>query len=159
MKKMTIWGVGPQIMFPAYSILFVLSWIPIKISILRILSVPGLYITAISLILICIGIILLGITNSQIKDALKTNQLITTGLFSRLRNPMYAAHLFFLMPGICLLTNNAITLLSIICTVIIFKALISKEEKVLEENFGIEYMKYKKRVRRLLPKLYINALH
>ena len=152
MKKMTIWGIGPKIMFPGYSILFILSWMPVKLSISGILNVPGIYTICVSLIFICIGIIILAFTNSDIKKAVKTNQLITTGMFSRIRNPMYASHIFFIMPGVCLLTNNAITLLSILCTVMIFNILILKEEKVLEENFGVEYLNYKKRVRRLLPK-------
>jgi len=155
MKKMTIWGVGPKIMAPGYFILFILSWIPVKISITGIINIPGLYLIVIAFILICMGIIMLAAANSDIKKAIKTNQLITTGMFSRIRNPMYAAHIFFLIPGVCLLTNNAITLFSIICTVILFNILIPKEEKVLEENFGIEYINYKNRVGRLLPKLNI----
>ena len=155
MKKMTIWGVGPKIMAPGYFILFILSWIPVKISITGIINIPGLYLIVIAFILICMGIIMLAAANSDIKKAIKTNQLITTGMFSRIRNPMYAAHIFFLIPGVCLLTNNTITLFSIICTVILFNILIPKEEKVLEENFGIEYINYKNRVGRLLPKLNI----
>jgi hypothetical protein len=30
MKKMTLWGVGPKIMFPGYAILILLSWLPLK---------------------------------------------------------------------------------------------------------------------------------
>ena len=152
MKKRTIWGVGPKIMFPAYSILFVLSWIPLKISIREIINIPGLYITSVSLLLICIGIAMLATTTMEIKKALEKNQLVTGGLFSRIRNPMYAAHIFFIMPGVCILTDKAITLLSILFTLIVFNLLISKEEKDLEENFGTEYLNYKERVGRLLPK-------
>ena len=153
MKKMTIWGVGPKIMFPSYSILFVLSWLPIKISIVGIMHIPRSLINVVSLILVIIGILFLVIGNSQIKESLKTEKLTTKGLFSYIRNPMYVAHLFFLMPGICLLTNNAITLFSVICAVIIFYLLISDEEKDLEENFGSEYRRYRNRVGRLLPKI------
>ncbi len=108
-----------------------------------------------SLILICMGIIMLAMANMEIKKAMETNQLVTTGLFSRIRNPMYAAHIFFIMPGVCLLTNNVITLLTILCTVIIFYVFISKEEKDLEENFGFEYINYKNSAGRLLPKVFI----
>ena len=152
MKKMTIWGIGPKIMIPGYSVLVILSWLPIKLSISGIINVPKNFLAAIALIIICIGIIMLAMANAEIKKALGTNQLVTAGLFSRIRNPMYAAHIYFLMPGLCLLTNNAITLFSVFCTVIIFLILIPKEEKDLEENFGIEYLEYKTRVGRLLPK-------
>lgn len=155
MKKRTIWGVGPKIMAPGYFILFILSWMPVKISIQGILNIPGLYLIVLSLILICMGIIMLAMANMEIKKAMETNQLVTTGLFSRIRNPMYAAHIFFIMPGVCLLTNNVITLLTILCTVIIFYVFISKEEKDLEENFGFEYINYKNSAGRLLPKVFI----
>jgi protein-S-isoprenylcysteine O-methyltransferase Ste14 len=159
MKKMTIWGVGPRIMFPGYSILFVLSGIPIKISIQKITGIPGLYITGLSSILIIVGILFLAIGNFQIKEAMKTKKLVTTGLFSYIRNPMYISHLFFIMPGICLLTNNAITFCSVISTLIIFYALISKEEKDLEEYFGSEYKQYRNNVGRLLPKVAFRKGH
>ena len=153
MKKRTIWGVGPKIMIPGYSILFVLSWAPVKISIRETLNVPGFSIIAVSLILVCTGIVMLAIANIEIKKALDKNLLVTAGLFSKIRNPMYVAHMFFIMPGVCLLTNNAITLFSVPCTMIIFNIFIFKEEKVLEDNFGVEYVNYKNRVGRLLPKV------
>ena len=153
MKKMTIWGVGPKIMTPGYLILFVLSRIPVKISIRETLNIPGVYINAVSFILIFLGIIMLAVASMDIKKALEKGQLATSGLFSRMRNPMYASHIIFIMPGVCFLTDKALTLLSIFCTLILFYSLISKEEKDLEENFGTEYTDYKKRVRRLLPGL------
>ena len=155
MRKMSLWGVGPRIMIPGYLILFILSWVPVKINIKGILDISGLYISAVSIILILIGIIMLAAANLDIKKAVNKNQLITTGLFSYIRNPMYGSHIFFIMPGVCLLTNNAVTLFSILCTLIIFYILIPKEEDVLEENFGEEYLDYKNKVRRLIPRLFI----
>ncbi len=146
--------ISPKIMFPGYLILFVLSWVPVKINIKEILNVPGLYIISLSLILVITGVVMLAHANVSIKKAVDTNQLITSGLFRYIRNPMYGAHIYFIMPGICLLTNNAVTLLSVICTVILFNLLISKEEKILEENFGAEYVDYKKRVGRLIPGMF-----
>lgn len=155
MKKMTIWGVGPKIMFPGYAILVLLSWLPLKLNISEILHVPKIFLIIAAIILIGIGILMLKTGNAEIKKALKANRLITTGLYSRIRNPMYASHLFFIMPGVCLLINNAMIFLSIIFTYIIFLILIPKEEKDLEDNFGTEYLRYKARTGRLLPKFTI----
>jgi protein-S-isoprenylcysteine O-methyltransferase Ste14 len=154
MKKMTLWGVGPKIMFPGYTILFILSLLPVKINISEILNIPRTGLTVAAIIFMSIGIVMLAIAASEIKKSLKVNQLITAGLYSRIRNPMYAAHIFFLMPGICLLINDVKTLLSIIFTIIIFLILISGEEKVLADNFGSEYLRYKTRTGRLLPKFF-----
>ncbi|MBN1907499.1 MAG: isoprenylcysteine carboxylmethyltransferase family protein [Deltaproteobacteria bacterium] len=153
MKKMTPWGVGPKIMFPGYAILIVFSWLPIKVNISEILYIPRTYLTIAAIILIGIGILILAAANADIRQALKANRLITTGLYSRIRNPMYTSHIFFIMPGTCLLTNNIVVFLSLLFTFIFFNILIPKEEKDLEDNFGGEYLRYKARTRRLLPKL------
>ncbi len=153
MKKMTLWGVGPKIMFPGYAILVLLSWLPLKLNISEILHVPKIYLIIAAIILIGIGILILAKASPEIKKALKANRLITTGLYSRIRNPMYTSHIIFIMPGVSLLINNALVFLSIIFTYFIFMILIPKEEKDLEDNFGSEYLQYKTRTGRLLPKL------
>lgn len=152
MKKMTAWGVGPRIMIPGYCILLVLSWLPVKLNISKIFHIPRPYLTVVAIILLGIGIVMLTTADSEIKKALKANKLVTTGLFSRIRNPMYASHIFFIMPGVCLLTNNAMVFLSVIFAFILFLVLVPGEEKDMEENFGIEYLQYKSRTGRLLPK-------
>lgn len=154
MKKMTLWGVGPKIMFPGYAILILMSWFPLKVNISEILYVPGAYLTIAAVILIGIGIIILALANVEIKKALKVNRLITKGLYSRIRNPMYTSHIFFIMPGVCILINNAWVFLSVFFTYFIFLLLIAKEEKDLEDNFGNEYLRYKARSGRLLPKFF-----
>lgn len=153
MKKMTLWGVGPKIAIPGYTILIVLSLLPVKVNISEILHIPRTYLTIAAIILIGIGILMLATANAYIRKALKANRLITEGLYSRIRNPMYAAHIFFLMPGVSLLINNALVFLSVFFTYLIFMILIPKEEKDLEDNFGSEYLRYKARTGRLLPKL------
>lgn len=155
MKKMTLWGVGPKIMFPGYAILILLSWLPLKLNISVILHVPQSCLLIAAIILTSIGILMLATANAEIKKALKADRLITTGLYSRIRNPMYASHIFFIMPGVCLLINDIKTLLSILLTVFIFLILIPGEEKNLEDNFGSEYLRYKARTSRLLPKFFI----
>jgi protein-S-isoprenylcysteine O-methyltransferase Ste14 len=66
---------------------------------------------------------------------------------------MYAAHIFFLKPGVSLLINNALVFLSVFFTYLIFMILIPKEERLLEANFQAEYLRYKTETVRLFPKL------
>jgi len=151
-KKMSMWGVGPKIMLPSYLILMILSFAHLRISISGSLNMPRSYLSIAAWIIICIGIIILLIADLQIRNALKENQLFTKGIFSVIRNPIYAAHIFFIMPGFCLLSDNILTALSLLCAGILFNILIAKEEKVLDENFGEKYREYKSKVSRLLPR-------
>jgi protein-S-isoprenylcysteine O-methyltransferase Ste14 len=156
--KMSFWGVGPKVMGPGYVSAFLLYWFTAKDNILTVLkthNLPG-YIMSISLI--AAGTVLFLITQNKIKKALKTHTLVTTGVFGYIRNPMYAAHLFFIMPGLFLLFSNAWIWLSLVISLVLFNLLISREEAVLQKLYGDEYDGYKIRVSRLLPRplLFIN---
>jgi protein-S-isoprenylcysteine O-methyltransferase Ste14 len=76
--------------------------------------------------------------------------LATTGVFGRVRHPMYlGTHLVYL--GLAIATFS---LASIVMWVIIFAfyiTLANYEEKKLEERFGDEYLEYKKNVRKWIP--------
>jgi protein-S-isoprenylcysteine O-methyltransferase Ste14 len=76
--------------------------------------------------------------------------LATTGVFGRVRHPMYlGTHLVYL--GLAIATFS---LASIVMWVIIFAfyiTLANYEERKLEERFGDEYLEYKKNVRKWIP--------
>lgn len=81
----------------------------------------------------------------------KNDTLITWGPYSLMRNPLY----FFSLLGI---TGIAIMSHSIIATVIAFsttfflyRSLIAREEKYLEEKFGNRYLRYKYQTPSLFP--------
>ncbi|RDE11270.1 MAG: hypothetical protein C4K49_12080 [Candidatus Thorarchaeota archaeon] len=76
--------------------------------------------------------------------------LFTTGAFSRVRHPLYL--------GTCLvylsLAIGTLSLLSIVLWVVVFlvyDAIASYEERLLESKFGAEYADYRARVRKWIP--------
>ncbi len=84
----------------------------------------------------------------------RNHRLQTNGLYSIVRHPSYFASLLsFIGFGISL--NNWLSLLLIVAAVlVVFMNRIKIEEKVLIEQFGDEYLQYKKRTKRLIPFVY-----
>ncbi|UCE29028.1 MAG: isoprenylcysteine carboxylmethyltransferase family protein [Candidatus Bathyarchaeota archaeon] len=81
----------------------------------------------------------------------KEHKLITTGPYKRVRHPLYAATLLFLI-GQALISDNWLFLVIVLATVPGFIVRIEKEEGMMIEEFGDEYRDYMKRTGRLLPR-------
>ncbi|MHA1164223.1 MAG: methyltransferase family protein [Alphaproteobacteria bacterium] len=79
-----------------------------------------------------------------------TDALVTEGLYSWSRNPIYIAlSLFYVGLSIALTTGWALLLLPVVIAAL-QKGVILREEAYLAEEFGEEYLAYKKRVPRWL---------
>ncbi len=74
--------------------------------------------------------------------------VVTGGIYSRTRNPMYVSMVIFLAAVSLLLNNLWIMILIPLFIFIMTKGVIAREESYLEEKFGTQYADYKKRVRR-----------
>jgi len=80
------------------------------------------------------------------------HKLITTGPYHRIRHPMYAAFILFLAAQV-LVSDNWLFLAILLAMIPGLYTRISKEEKMMIEEFGDEYRAYMKRTGRLLPRL------
>ena len=80
----------------------------------------------------------------------ETTTIVTGGMFRYTRNPMYLGMVLVLI-GVALLCGSISPWLVIpVFILIIHTVFILNEEKVLEEKFGEEYLRYKHSVRRWL---------
>ncbi len=78
----------------------------------------------------------------------KSTYLITEGVFSRTRNPMYIGMFLFLF-GISICFMNIFSILtSIVFILSVRVCFIPIEEKLLSEEYGSEYEIYKQKVKR-----------
>ena len=83
---------------------------------------------------------------------LEGHELVTTGIYSRMRHPMYAAHMVWAAAQ-TLLIHNWIAgpwMLVFMVPLYLYRAPI--EERFLLEKFGDEYAAYMKRTGRIIPK-------
>ena len=153
--KLTFLGASPIIF-----ILTIVYTIPIIIinhflkPIFEINFIPNTIIMTLAIFLLCIGIPLYITTFKVLKAAYKDQKLITNGIFSICRNPLFAEVIFLLLPGIILFFNSWL-LLTIPCFMyFMFKIFINREESLMEEIFGQEYVKYKNNVSAIFPKIW-----
>ncbi len=77
-------------------------------------------------------------------------KLITSGVYSLSRNPIYASWIVFILPGLAGICDNWIFLLAALVMYISLIINIKDEEKALTDTFGDEYIHYSKRVNRVL---------
>jgi protein-S-isoprenylcysteine O-methyltransferase Ste14 len=83
----------------------------------------------------------------------KDHELIATGIYKHIRHPMYSAHLVWAIAQILLLHNWIVGYSFIIFFIPFCINRLKKEEQMLIDQFGIEYMIYKTKTKLLIPKI------
>lgn len=149
-----ILGVGPL-----YVITIILMTI-ISIILSATRFIPVITFTNMRWIFILIGILcfIIGITlwlKAVIIDRLDAhiikNELVTTGVYAYVRNPVYSAFMF-VCTGVLLIYGNLVLLvLPIIYWGFMTVLMKLTEEKWLEDLYGKEYVQYRQRVNRCIP--------
>lgn len=154
-RKLTFWGASPIVF-----IITTLYAIPIIIvncffkPVFEITFIPYRILVAAAIFLLCVGIPSYIVTLRVIKTAFKKKELITTGIFSVCRNPLFAEVIFLILPGIILFLNSWL-LLTIPCFVyVMFKIFINREESLMEREFGQEYGEYRNNTSAIFPKIW-----
>jgi protein-S-isoprenylcysteine O-methyltransferase Ste14 len=80
-------------------------------------------------------------------------ELVTAGLYSHVRNPMYVGN-FFLVIGLALASNSwAFALIGVPLSLGMHKAIVAAEESFLRNKFGAQYDAFCARVPRWVPRL------
>lgn len=101
--------------------------------------VVGATMTALAFILWIVARIQLG--NSFAIGA-HANELVTSGLYSKLRHPVYYFSILA-VAGIAIFTWNIFMTAPVVLLIMLEILRIQQEEQVLEKTFGKEYRKYK----------------
>lgn len=83
-------------------------------------------------------------------------KLIISGLYKYVRHPMYIGYLFIALSEFLIL-GHPLILAYILGAIPLVNILVIKEEKTLERKFGKEYIQYKKRVPRWIPRFHRKA--
>ena len=86
-----------------------------------------------------------------ISRAFQSHRLETSGVYRLSRNPMYAAFIIFIVPGIAFTCNNLLIFVVSLAMFVAFKLRIGKEEEFLQQEFGAEFQQYARKVAQLIP--------
>jgi protein-S-isoprenylcysteine O-methyltransferase Ste14 len=87
-------------------------------------------------------------------DTRQTHKLVASGVYSRVRHPMYSAFWLLALAQALLIPNWIAGLSGIVGWGILFFLRIGREEELMVATFGDEYRAYMQRTARVLPWLY-----
>jgi protein-S-isoprenylcysteine O-methyltransferase Ste14 len=105
-----------------------------------------------SKVIMLMGILLIVFGWRQIHKARGQGQLVTTGLYAYIRHPQYVGFLLITL-GLNVQWLTIITLLLWPILAILYYRLAKSEDKDMEEQFGEEFLKYKRSVPAFVPRI------
>lgn len=82
------------------------------------------------------------------------HELVTTGVYARVRHPMYSAFFLWALAQALLLPNWIAGPAGLIGFGILFFFRVGREEQMMREAFGAEYDAYVRRTKRVIPGIY-----
>ncbi|MBE0539011.1 MAG: isoprenylcysteine carboxylmethyltransferase family protein [Ignavibacterium sp.] len=100
----------------------------------------------------------LGANWSPTLEIRKGHQLIKTGPFLRIRHPMYFQIWLWTISQVLIVSNLFAGFSGIIAWSILYFIRVPKEEKMMIDYFGDEYVAYIKQTGRVFPRFYITLL-
>lgn len=147
MDKMPLHGIGMKLKIIG-GIFFIIACI-INYSFypfFSIIFIPYIITLIVGIALLLIGVPILIFAAKDLIKAYNSDKLVTTGLYSISRNPMYGSFIIFIIPGISFVLNSWIILTGSLIMYILLRIFIKEEEIYLEKRFGQKYRDYKNKV-------------
>jgi protein-S-isoprenylcysteine O-methyltransferase Ste14 len=152
MPKMTMFGMGPRILSVslAWALLTgLISYRWPETFCLR--AIPYGVCAVVGGLMLAAAVVILSRTGPLMKRGFESGQLVTSGPFSVVRNPIYAVNIFLIIPAIAVLFRSWLMLSTALVAYLAFKWMIRVEDKYLAEKFGQDYRDYCARVNELFP--------
>jgi protein-S-isoprenylcysteine O-methyltransferase Ste14 len=152
MEKLNFLGCGPKIARVAIPFLVVAIVLTIVYpAIFTFGPVMKMPLLIAGILLLAAGVICWAITVRYLLIGLKSTKLITNGPYALCRNPLYATILLLVVPGLSLVLNSWIILLTPVLAYIQFRSHIKTEYNEMEKFFGEAWKEYAKKTPELFP--------
>lgn len=98
----------------------------------------------------------IGANWSPTLEIIKGHQLIQIGVYKRIRHPMYSQMLIWALAQCLIISNYIAGLSGLIVWVVFYFIRVPREEKMMTEYYGDEYLEYIKQTGKILPIKRIN---
>jgi protein-S-isoprenylcysteine O-methyltransferase Ste14 len=148
---MSIVGQGGTIALFALPSLMAAIWVHANLPQIAALPRTLSFVRPVGYLWVLLGLILSGAARVQLRRGFSQGELVTTGVYGIVRNPIYSSLTFFILPAIALMTLTWVYLVVSVFVYVGVMIFIGKEEEQLAKVFGKEYEDYKARVDRLIP--------
>ena len=153
-EHLPVMGVGP-----VYGIILIgLTVLGIVLSERNVIPVVGCFgiaavLRILGIIFVVFGILLwyCAVIKEKIDDGIVKNRLVTTGIYGRVRNPIYSDVLAVCTGILMIYANLCLLLLPFVYWGFLTVLMKNTEEKWLKELYGEEYEEYCRRVNRCIP--------
>ena len=117
------------------------------------LNVVGLALFVPGIIIYSTSRLALGNFFSKRLNLIEGHKLVTHGIYKYVRHPSYTGSILFWL-GFTLLFNSILGFAAMLPLVILILIRIPFEEKMLINRFGLQYIEYVKRTKKLIPYVY-----
>jgi len=109
------------------------------------------FIEPLGYLLLLPGLMLWGVAVIQLMTGFSKGELVTTGAYGVVRNPIYSSVTFFILPAVALVTLSWVYFVPSVFLFAGVMIFIGEEEQQLTKAFGKDYEDYLARVDRLVP--------
>ena len=89
---------------------------------------------------------------SPVLEIREGHRLITTGVYTHIRHPIYTS-IFLLLVSLFFLSFNLVTLVVLVSFSMLYHFRVDDEEKMMIREFGAQYQEYMRKTKRIIPGL------
>lgn len=154
MEKLNFLGIGPKIGMVA--IPFLAAAITLSViypQVFKFPSIPYVILLSAGIIFLAVGLVFYAFTVRHLLKGLKNTKLMTKGPYAMCKNPLYASMILLLLPGLALVMNSWLVLITSFLAYLMFKTQIKAEYQEMEKFFGEDWKAYHRETPELMPKL------
>ena len=108
--------------------------------------------TIVTIVIIAVSLCLLGASHKLITGGHRPETVISGGVFRYIRHPLYMSAVLFYL-GLAVSSLSIVSFLMWILIFIFYDYIAGYEEKLLISKFGEEYLSYRQRTGKWLPRL------
>lgn len=95
----------------------------------------------------------LGANWSPTLEIRKEHRIVKTGPYKKIRHPMYVQVFLWSIAQILIISNLLAGFSGLLTFIVFYFLRVPKEEKMMKDNFGNEYIEYMKQTGRIFPKI------
>jgi protein-S-isoprenylcysteine O-methyltransferase Ste14 len=143
------WGLASALCFALAVLGHVLSYPRFVIT-----QADGISLMIVGSLLIATGVSLYLVAVRGLRKGLIEGRLVTTGLYSLLRHPLYASNILFVVPGIALVCKSWLLLCVPLFMYAAFRLFIPAEDRELRKRFGQTFEEYRGKTNAVFPKVW-----
>jgi len=105
----------------------------------------------VGILFVATGVSMYLVALANLRQGLRSQALVTHGLYAIMRHPLYASSILFIIPGVALAFRTWLLLPMPMVAYVACRAVLPAEEDKLLERYGNEFSQYRQETNALFP--------